>query len=480
MTWTLAGRYRLTGSVSSGPTGELWRGVDSGTGHPVAVKLLHPPLATDSRVLDQLLRARRTLTALWYPGIARLVDVVITDRDVALVSDFGTGTDLARYLAGAGPLAPAQAARIAAAVAEALSAAHQAGVVHGDLKPANILVSPHGGDAVTVTDFSIATLLRPGQPAPDSSPYLPGWVRDGGMPTAATDLYSLGLVLRELLTGSTAPEASPIDPRLGELIDDCLGEHLATPPSAAELAHRLRELTPHLPRTAPAPGRPTTMAGRPGPSGRRATSRRPAGSGRRGRAGTGGHSRRVSAPLLFVAAALVAIAAAGVVVVANGFDRDRPAEEQVPPPQTATAAQAPAVPVEATENSREGGTAFVEYWFAALTHAVRTGETAPVSERVNPDCQQCQDAVATIDAVHARGGSLRGGAYVVRNVTAADLWSADRPVYDATVDRSPRTVSGASGFDDLPGLSFATCSVVLEWSPEGWSVREVITPDCVA
>jgi hypothetical protein len=196
----------------------------------------------------------------------------------------------------------------------------------------------------------------------------------------------------------------------------------------------------------------------------------------------GGRARRVPARRLLVAAvALAAITAAGAVAVATGLDQNRPDGDPVPPPQTATAsAEAPAVPAEAKENSRQGGTAFVEYWFAALTHAVRTGETAPISERMNPDCQQCQDAVATIDAVHARGGSLRGGAYVVRNVTAADLWSADRPVYDATVDRSPRTVNGASGFDDLPGLSFATCSVVLEWSSEGWSVREVITPACVA
>jgi hypothetical protein len=123
----------------------------------------------------------------------------------------------------------------------------------------------------------------------------------------------------------------------------------------------------------------------------------------------------------------------------------------------------------------------VQHWFAAFTHAVQTGDTTALTEATSPDCQECQVAVETIESVHASGGQLQGGAYVVRTVTTTDLWSVDRPLYDAIVDRTPRTAVDASGSaqDDLPALSFYNCALVLEWTQDRWQVREVVSPGCV-
>src|SRR5690606_10022694 len=150
------------------------------------------------------------------------------------------------------------------------------------------------------------------------------------------------------------------------------------------------------------------------------------------------------------------------------------------PATTEAPAAAPQLPPEAGAHTEEGGTAFLQYWFSTLSFAAQTGDLAPLTEATSPDCEDCQEAIARIEAAHAAGGGFRGGAYVVRGVTAASLWSANQPVYDATIDRTHRAELDSSGATvaTLPALSFATCTVVLEWSDE-WRVREIISPGCV-
>jgi serine/threonine protein kinase len=464
MARTLAGRYRLTRYVASGATGDVWQAVDGGTDRPVAVKLLHPHLAADARLVDRLRQARRSLTGLWHPGIARLIDLVVTDSAVALVTDFAPGADLGRLLA-TGPLAPDRAARIAAAVADALDAAHGADMVHGDLMPSNVIVPAGTAEPPRLTDFSVATLLQVG-PAARSSPYAAPWVIDGAVPTPASDVHALGVVLFEMLTG--APTYRPgddadVDRRLLEVVDRCVLGDQAARPSAGAVSQRLRELAPQLGSQPPAPPRRRAPRSRAAPA--------------------HSHRTRRRTPLL-IGSLLAAVLVVAVALVLRVLISPGPAN---PPPtldtsDTGASATVPALPQEASASTQAGGGEFVRHWFAVLSYAVQTGDTAALIEATSPDCLDCQVAVEAIEAGYLDGGSLRGGAYVVRGVSSNSLWSVDRPIYDATVDRSPRSTVDAGGViqETLPALSFANCVLVLEWADERWQVREVVTPGCVA
>jgi serine/threonine protein kinase len=475
MSWTLAGRYRLTSLVARGVTGELWRAVDLGTDRPVAVKLLHPHLAADRRLADRLRQARRALTGLWHPGIARLVDIVVADGVVALVADFVPGTDLATLLASTGPLPPVPAATVAAGIADSLAAAHQAEVVHGDLKPANVMVSPDGR-TVQLTDFSVATLVQVGrstgrhdQPSPYSAP----WVIDGAVPARSSDVHALGVVLFEMLTGSTSrqdPAAERVDRRLLTVVDWCVLGDQAARPSAEAVSEQLRSLGPRLAEDSRLPALPARAA-RSAPRHSPAPPRRAGGRRLRTRLALGG-----AAVAVLVAGAVAAVAAL------RPESSDDPAAATSDPTSVADRATAPALPSTAASPSQEAGGEFVRYWFAALTYGVQTGDVEDLTLASSPDCQDCQRAIGTIEETYRSGGALRGGTYVVRNVSTTSLWSAERPVYDATVDRSARTEVDAGGEAGatLPALSFANCVVVLEWTDGGrWRVREVTSSGCV-
>jgi serine/threonine-protein kinase len=461
MARTLDGRYRLTRFVASGATGDVWQAVDAGTDRSVAVKLLHPHLATDARLVDRLRQARRSLTGLWHPGIARLIEVVVSDGSVALVTDFVPGDDLGRLLASTGPLAPARAARIAAAMAEALDAAHGADVVHGDVKPSNLIVPTGTAELPRLTDFGLATLVQVGRTTTPSS-YAAPWIIDGAAPTPASDVHALGVVLFEMLTGAPvrrAEQEAGVDQRLLDVVDRCVLGDQAARPSAGAVSQRLLELAPRL-AAAPARALP------PPPRTPRYRSPAPA--------------RR--APLLIgglVAAVLLVAAVVAVRILSSPGPTNPPAALDTT--DTGASAAEPTPPPEATANTQDGGGEFVRYWFSAFSHAVRTGDTGALAEATSPECRDCQTGIEAIEAGYGAGGSLRGGTYVVRRVSSNSLWSVNRPVYDATLDRSPRSLVDASGAVEttLPALTFANCILVLEWADGRWLMREVVTPDCV-
>jgi serine/threonine-protein kinase len=497
MTWTLAGRYRLIGPIARGTTGEVWRAVDLGTDQPVAVKLLHPRLARDQRLVERLQQARRTLTGLWHPAIARLIDVVASDGTVALVADLVPGTDLARELARSGPLPAERAVPVAVALAEALQVAHDSGVMHGDLKPANVILPAEGGVPARLTDFSVATLVRVGRPpGSHGSPYTAPWEIDGAVSTPSGDVYALGTVLLEMLTGTTSrddPAAAATDPRLLAVIDWCVVGDRATRPSARAVAEELRGLLPQVPAAGPGPPArlrpvtPTEPAG-PGPPGGPDRGRdrdrdrdRPA-APREHPADRPRRQRRDRHRLLVLAgvgAVAVAAAAITAVVVLT------PDEPGSPLPTVAGTSgpggSAPTLPQAATVDDTGGGATFVRYWFDTLSYATRTGDTTTFAEASSPDCPDCQAMIETIESHYDQGGSLRGGAYVVRSVTTADLWAPDRQVFDATVDRGTRTELDPAGAPQatMSALSFHNCVLVLEFTDQRWLVREVVSPDSV-
>jgi tRNA A-37 threonylcarbamoyl transferase component Bud32 len=207
------GRYRLVRRIAVGGMGEVWEADDTVLGRRVAVKVLVEELAADERATRRFVREARATARLAHPNVARVYDFGRDGGAPFLVMELLEGETLADRLAG-GPLPPVETARIAAAVADALDAAHQRGIVHRDVKPSNVMLSP-GGD-VKVMDFGIAAAADETSSTTGSGLYATvAYVapeRVAGQPaTPASDVYSLGAVLYELLCGRppfTGPSAA--------------------------------------------------------------------------------------------------------------------------------------------------------------------------------------------------------------------------------------------------------------------------------
>ncbi len=203
----LSGRYRLETRIAVGGMGDVWRATDEVLDRPVAVKLLHQ--ADEDQYTNATARLRaeaRHVGSLSHVGIAQVYDYGEADRDHPpyLVMELVEGQPLARLLS-IGALTPMRAMDIVAQTADALHAAHAAGLVHRDIKPGNLLISPRG--QVKIIDFGIAQTASSaavtdtgaviGSPA-----YLAPERIKGSTATPASDLYSLGIVAYECLVGA--------------------------------------------------------------------------------------------------------------------------------------------------------------------------------------------------------------------------------------------------------------------------------------
>ena len=202
----LAERYQLGELIATGGMGTVYRAMDTHLGRPVAVKVLKRVLADDATFLERFRREARAAAAISHPGVARVFDYGERSSEPFMVMELVDGDTLAHRIARLGRLPWEQAFAIAEQVASALSAAHAHGVIHRDVKPANILIDR--SDRVKVTDFGIAravratTLTRPGMVL-GSANYVAPEQAQGNPVGPAADLYSLGCVLFESVTGNT-------------------------------------------------------------------------------------------------------------------------------------------------------------------------------------------------------------------------------------------------------------------------------------
>jgi serine/threonine protein kinase len=264
---SLAGRYRVEQAVGHGGSAVVHSGYDRTLKRRVAIKMFSPYRSESSAPSLDVLREARAAAALTHPNVARVYDYGEasdgSQRVPYLVMEFLEGDTLADRLAATGALAWSRAAEVCADVAAALAAAHGRDLVHRDVKPRNVMLTPAG---VKVLDFGIAALA--GQDSLDTQGRLwgtpahlaPEQLR--GEPTyPAADVYALGLLLFECLTGTRAWPGTTVGeilaaryqrraPRLPgiaglpreiiRLYEACVADDPAQRPSAAEVADILR------------------------------------------------------------------------------------------------------------------------------------------------------------------------------------------------------------------------------------------------
>lgn len=204
----VAGRYRLLDELGRGAMGIVWHGRDELLDRDVAIKqIVLAPMASATQArasYERTLREARTAARLSHPGVVTVFDVIEEDGSPWIVMELVRARPLDQVIAEDGPLPPARAAQLGLGLLEALTSAHEAGVLHRDVKPSNILISPDG--KAVLTDFGIAMIQ--GDPAltqagmvvgtPGFSP--PERVR-GGPATRASDLWSLGATLYAAVEG---------------------------------------------------------------------------------------------------------------------------------------------------------------------------------------------------------------------------------------------------------------------------------------
>jgi TolB-like protein/Tfp pilus assembly protein PilF len=268
--------YTLLEHVGSGGMGEVYRARDTKLGRTVAIKMLPEALAADPVRRERFMEEARATAALSHPSIATLFEVGEVDGRMFLAFEYVPGETLRRAVAG-GAMPPRRAVPLAIQMADALAEAHATGIIHRDIKPDNVILTPRG--SAKVLDFGLASFTEGGvarETAPtrlESDPalvvgtlaYMSPEQARGQALDPRTDIFSLGVVLYEMLTGQnpfTAPTAAAtllnvvqrqpqgpatIQPHVGAALDAIVMRALDKDPaaryaSAAELAADLRHV----------------------------------------------------------------------------------------------------------------------------------------------------------------------------------------------------------------------------------------------
>jgi eukaryotic-like serine/threonine-protein kinase len=206
----VAQRYRLDGLIGIGGMGAVFRATHLALGKPFALKVLHRVYTRDSDIITRFMREARAATQTGHPNIIDVLDIGTTEEgDVYFAMELLDGEDLGKVIAVEAPLAVRRAVHITRQICRALAAAHEAGIIHRDLKSENVILITRGNDSdfVKVLDFGICKHMNA-----DSATTSPGLVMGspdymapeqgaGLEATAAADVYAVGCILFEMLTG---------------------------------------------------------------------------------------------------------------------------------------------------------------------------------------------------------------------------------------------------------------------------------------
>ena len=207
----LAERYRIVALAGRGGMGEVFRAEDLMLGQIVAMKFLPERLSQDAKALELFHAEVRNARQVSHPNVCRVFDIGEAEGTLFLTMEYVDGEDLASVVRRIGRLSPDKATEIARQVCAGLAAAHERGVIHRDLKPANVMLD--GAGKIRITDFGLAGLAASmqGEDARAGTPaYMAPEQLAGREVTPKSDIYSLGLILYEILTGKRAFEASTL------------------------------------------------------------------------------------------------------------------------------------------------------------------------------------------------------------------------------------------------------------------------------
>jgi eukaryotic-like serine/threonine-protein kinase len=400
----IAGRYRLVEKLGTGGMGVVWQAYDERLRRKVAVKqVLVPAELTESQgeeLVRRTMREGRIAARLQHPQLITVFDVVQDGGRPYLIMEYLPSTNLSAL----GVLSPAEVARIGAEAAAALAAAHEAGVVHRDVKPANVLVGED--DTVKITDFGIARVAEniagtltstfSGTPA-----YLAPEVAKGGAATYASDVYSLGATLYTAVEG-TPPSGLDSNPmaqlyriasgaitpptKAGPLTDVLLW--LLTPepeqrPTMAQARDALAGITDEDPAAAPvvpAPAAPAAPAAAVPPDDTPTAAYRPAQAAAAPPPERSGKRGRV---ILFAAGLLVVAVAAALVTMLVNRD-DTPSDTAAGPTDTAVTSSNNAPPPPGQSSSSREETTTTTTTTKAPTTTTTTTTAKPPPPAGNP------------------------------------------------------------------------------------------------
>ena len=201
---TFGGRYELSSRIAVGGMGEVWKANDSIIGRTVAIKILKDEYMGDPGFLERFRAEARHAALVNHEGIANVYDYGEEQGSAFIVMELVPGEPLSSIIEREGKLPADRVLGIVAQTATSLQAAHDAGLVHRDIKPGNLLITPDG--RVKITDFGIARiadqvpLTATGQ-VMGTVQYLAPEQASGQMATASTDIYSIGVVAYECLAG---------------------------------------------------------------------------------------------------------------------------------------------------------------------------------------------------------------------------------------------------------------------------------------
>jgi membrane protein CcdC involved in cytochrome C biogenesis len=207
----IAERYRVVALAGRGGMGEVYRAEDLRLGQVVAIKFLPHELSQDAAALARFHSEVRIARQVSHPNVCRVFDIGDVDGVAFLSMEYVDGEDLASVVRRIGRLSPERATAVARQICAGMAAAHEKGVIHRDLKPANVMLD--GAGKIRIMDFGLAGIaatipgseIRAGTPA-----YMAPEQLEGREVTVKSDIYSLGLIIYEILTGKRAFEAATL------------------------------------------------------------------------------------------------------------------------------------------------------------------------------------------------------------------------------------------------------------------------------
>ena len=288
----LDGRYRVTSSIAHGGMATVYLGVDTRLDRTVAIKIMHAELAADEDFVARFIREARSIAQLSHPNVVAVFDQGADGHQLYLAMEYVRGRTLRQLLTERGRLSPRESLDIIESVLAGLAAAHEAGIVHRDVKPENVLLAEDG--RVKVADFGLARSLT-GNSKHTKTGVLMGTVAylapeqvTASASDARCDVYAAGVMLFEMLTGQqphtgdsalavaykhvneTVPPPSSVQPDLPHALDALVA--LATsrdpqlrPPDAGQFLQAVGQVRHGLPISWPQPQQGPPGQPMPGP-----------------------------------------------------------------------------------------------------------------------------------------------------------------------------------------------------------------------